>query len=98
MANWVRNQRLEHANLAKGKKSRMTTDRYQLLNDLEFKWSSTMIAKPKAAATSQSKEGAAKKRGKDPPGKSAEEAPKDENNTSAAAAATAASSAEVVEI
>lgn len=97
LANWVRNQRLEHANLAKGKKSRMTTDRYQLLNDLEFKWSSTMIAKPKTAATSQSKEGAAKKGGKaTTTGKSAEEAPKDENNTSAAAAATPA--AAVVEI
>jgi Helicase associated domain len=40
LANWVRNQRLEEALLRKGKKSRMTPERYNLLNELEFKWSS----------------------------------------------------------
>lgn len=40
LANWVRNQRLEQANLSKeGKKSRMTPERYKLLSDLGFKWS-----------------------------------------------------------
>lgn len=39
MANWVRNQRLEHANKLKGKKSRMTDDRFKLLDDLGFRWS-----------------------------------------------------------
>jgi len=41
LANWVRNQRLEQANLSKeGKKSRMTPERFTLLDDLGFKWSS----------------------------------------------------------
>lgn len=39
LANWVRNQRLEHANMAKGKKSRMTPERFKLLDDLGFRWS-----------------------------------------------------------
>jgi len=40
LANWVRNQRLEQANLTKeGKKSRMTPERYRLLSDLGFTWS-----------------------------------------------------------
>lgn len=30
LANWVRNQRLEHANYLKGKNSRMNTERYQV--------------------------------------------------------------------
>jgi hypothetical protein len=42
LANWVRNQRLEHANMTKNKKSRMTQDRFQMLDDLGFKWSTTM--------------------------------------------------------
>jgi hypothetical protein len=44
LANWVRNQRLEQANMKKGKKSRMTQERFQQLDDLGFKWS-TSIAK-----------------------------------------------------
>jgi len=44
LANWVRNQRLEQANLKKGKKSRMTTERYDKLTSLGFRWS-TSIAK-----------------------------------------------------
>jgi hypothetical protein len=39
LANWVRNQRLEEANRRKGKKSRMTIDRFNALNELGFKWS-----------------------------------------------------------
>ena len=40
LANWVRNQRLEHANQRKiGKKSCMTPERYKLLDDVGFKWS-----------------------------------------------------------
>lgn len=47
LANWVRNQRLEQANLSKlGKKSRMTPERFKLLDDLGFKWS---IATPARA-------------------------------------------------
>lgn len=45
LANWVRNQRLEHANMTKNKKSRMTQDRFQMLDDLGFKWSTTMPQK-----------------------------------------------------
>jgi hypothetical protein len=30
LANWVRNQRLEHANMNKGKKSRMTKERFKV--------------------------------------------------------------------
>lgn len=39
LANWVRNQRMEESYLRKGKKTRMTQDRYTKLNDLGFKWS-----------------------------------------------------------
>lgn len=46
LANWVRNQRLEQANLSKeGKKSRMTPERFKLLDDLGFKWSSPTPAR-----------------------------------------------------
>ena len=42
----MRNQRLEQANLSKeGKKSRMTPERFKLLNDLGFKWSSPTPAR-----------------------------------------------------
>ena len=33
---------IEHANMTKGKKSRMTNDRYKKLDDLGFKWSVAM--------------------------------------------------------
>ena len=39
LANWVRNQRLEEANMRKGKKTRMTQERLQALQDIGFKWS-----------------------------------------------------------
>jgi hypothetical protein len=39
LANWVRNQRLEQANFEKKKKSRMTPERHNSLNELGFKWS-----------------------------------------------------------
>ena len=39
LANWVRNQRLEHSNLKKGKKSRMTDERKESLDNVGFKWS-----------------------------------------------------------
>ena len=44
LANWVRNQRLEQANMKKGKKTRMTDERFEKLDSLDFKWS-TSIAK-----------------------------------------------------
>mmetsp|Transcript_20107 Transcript_20107/g.42418 ORF Transcript_20107/g.42418 Transcript_20107/m.42418 type:complete len:652 (+) Transcript_20107:108-2063(+) len=55
LANWVRNQRLEQANLSKeGKKSRMTPERFKRLDNLGFKWSSPTPARarrnPKPAA------------------------------------------------
>ena len=64
LANWVRNQRLEQANLSKeGKKSRMTPERFKLLDDLGFKWSSPTPARarrnrqgPKKADGSNSEE------------------------------------------
>jgi len=40
LANWVRNQRLEEANMKRGKKTRMTQERIQALEELGFKWSS----------------------------------------------------------
>jgi hypothetical protein len=45
LANWVRNQRLEHANMIKGKKSRMTEDRFKKLDEAGFKWSTTTPTK-----------------------------------------------------
>jgi hypothetical protein len=51
LANWVRNQRLEHANMTKNKMSRMTQDRYKLLDDLGFKWSTAMPHKPRKPVT-----------------------------------------------
>jgi hypothetical protein len=61
LANWVRNQRLEHANMTKNKKSRMTQDRFQLLDDLGFKWSTTMPQKATSTVTTvvKAKKGAA---------------------------------------
>jgi hypothetical protein len=45
LANWVRNQRLEQANMKKGKKSRMTPERYEMLDKVGFKWSTTIAKK-----------------------------------------------------
>jgi hypothetical protein len=42
LANWVRNQRLEYANLKRNKKTRMTTDRVDRLNEMGFKWSTAV--------------------------------------------------------
>jgi hypothetical protein len=39
LANWVRNQRLEYANLQRNKKTRMTADRVERLDEMGFKWS-----------------------------------------------------------
>lgn len=56
LANWVRNQRLEQANLNKqGKKSRMTPERYELLNELGFKWSSPTPARARRSYKSAGK-------------------------------------------
>ena len=41
LANWVRNQRLEYANLQRGRKSRMSEDRIAKLNSIGFKWSTS---------------------------------------------------------
>ncbi|KAG7369107.1 helicase domain protein [Nitzschia inconspicua] len=51
LANWVRNQRLEEANLRKGKKSRMTPERYTKLTELGFVWSVPVPARSKAKKT-----------------------------------------------
>lgn len=45
LANWVRNQRLEYANQLKGKNTRMTTERVDLLNSVGFKWSTAAPTK-----------------------------------------------------
>jgi hypothetical protein len=42
LANWVRNQRLEYANLQRNKKTRMTADRVDRLNEMGFKWSTAV--------------------------------------------------------
>jgi hypothetical protein len=42
LANWVRNQRLEYANLQRNKKTRMTADRVERLNEMGFKWSTAV--------------------------------------------------------
>ena len=47
LANWVRNQRLEYANLLRGKRSRMTQERTDLLNSMGFRWSTSMPSKSK---------------------------------------------------
>lgn len=39
LANWVRNQRLEQVNRSKGKKTRMTQERYDKLSSMGFQWS-----------------------------------------------------------
>lgn len=39
LANWVRNQRLEHRNWQQQKRSRMTQERFELLDKLGFVWS-----------------------------------------------------------
>lgn len=58
LANWVRNQRLEQANLSKeGKKSRMTPERFKLLDDLGFKWSSPTPARARRNRQVPKKEG-----------------------------------------
>ena len=49
LANWVRNQRLEYANQLKGKNSRMTRERLELLNAVGFTWSTAMPLKSKQA-------------------------------------------------
>ena len=56
LANWVRNQRLEQANLKKGKKTRMTTERFHALDDLGFKWSSPTPSRSKKGKGKSSEE------------------------------------------
>ena len=43
LANWVRNQRLERANILRGRKVRMTEERFRQLDDVGFKWSSPNV-------------------------------------------------------
>ena len=47
LANWVRNQRLEEANQKKGNKSRMTKDRFNKLDALDFRWSNPTPSRSK---------------------------------------------------
>ena len=42
LANWVRNQRLEHRNWQQAKRSRMTQERFALLDELGFVWSQSL--------------------------------------------------------
>lgn len=42
LANWVRNQRLEHRNWQQQKRSRMTQERFALLDKLGFVWSQSV--------------------------------------------------------
>ena len=55
LANWVRNQRLEHRNWEQQKRSRMTPERFALLDKLGFVWSqSTTSARKKTKKSSDS--------------------------------------------
>jgi hypothetical protein len=51
LANWVRNQRLEYANLQRNKKTRMTADRVDRLNEMGFKWSTAVPFRRSLAGT-----------------------------------------------
>jgi hypothetical protein len=51
LANWVRNQRLEYANLQRNKKTRMTADRVDRLNEMGFKWSTAVPFRRSSADT-----------------------------------------------
>jgi hypothetical protein len=55
LANWVRNQRLEYANLQRNKKTRMTADRVEKLNALGFKWSTAVPSRRTYADTKEGK-------------------------------------------
>ena len=50
LANWVRNQRLEHRNWEQQKRSRMTPERFNMLDKLGFIWSQSTAAAAAAAA------------------------------------------------
>lgn len=56
LANWVRNQRLEHRNWQQQKRSRMTQERFELLDKLGFVWS-------QQSSSSPSSKGGAKQKG-----------------------------------
>jgi hypothetical protein len=56
LANWVRNQRLEFANQQKGKRSRMTAQRVELLNKVGFTWSSSLSPRRNSDSTNTTKE------------------------------------------
>jgi Helicase associated domain len=90
LANWVRNQRLEQANFEKKKKSRMTPDRFKLLDELGFKWSSPTPSRsrkyPKKVEEGEGKEGSFS----DDPINETEGAVLDEAVATAAAAAAVA--------
>jgi len=53
LANWVRNQRLEHRNWGQGKRSGMTSERFDLLDELGFVWS-TLSPKKNTQTSSDS--------------------------------------------
>jgi hypothetical protein len=52
LANWVRNQRLEFANLQRGRKTRMNQLRLDKLNAIGFKWSTSMPFRVKGDSAS----------------------------------------------
>jgi len=60
LANWVRNQRLEYANMQRQNRSRMTQDRLERLNAIGFIWSAST-----ASATGISRKRKSKTAGKD---------------------------------
>jgi hypothetical protein len=50
LANWVRNQRLEYANMQRNKKARMTQDRLYLLKGIGFRWSTPMPSRSRVSS------------------------------------------------
>lgn len=66
LANWVRNQRLERANMLRGHKNRMSEERLQKLDALGFKWSSPVDRTPKPrAGNNNSNKGSSGTKGSD---------------------------------
>ena len=57
LANWVRNQRLEEANKRKGKKTRMTDERFEALDELGIIWSSFHPSRSKKKKKRATQEG-----------------------------------------
>ena len=103
LANWVRNQRLEQANMKKGNKSRMTLERYEKLDGLGFKWSTSIEKKGGSAKKAGKEDDSSKDDGAAATKKKTDEATADDVNaeveaTIAAASEAAAEATEGVEV